>query len=171
VTVTVPSVTSCCPRTARRARAECPAFVVLPIAGTALSLTGALAAVTHGAITPTALIVLTAVVVLGTASIGDRPSVVLVMPAAYFTAIGFTRPPYAELRGGPQAWRAAVIIAACAAGGLVLGHLVRRVTVSRPAVPAVRVPHPRSPSTGVAAITAPAVRSTRAGLRDRGARP
>src|SRR5450756_82599 len=80
--------------------------VVLPIAATALLMIGALVALTNGGIGPNALLVLACLVVCGTAICGDAATLAMTVVIAEFTAIGFARRPYADLRGGPQVWHA-----------------------------------------------------------------
>ncbi|MCW2547788.1 MAG: periplasmic sensor signal transduction histidine kinase [Mycobacterium sp.] len=91
-----------------------PAPVVLPIAATALLAIGAMVALTGGGIGPEALLVLACLVVGATAIVGDAATLATTVVIAEFTAIGFTRRPYADLRGGPRVWHAGLILLAVA---------------------------------------------------------
>jgi two-component system, OmpR family, sensor histidine kinase KdpD len=102
-------------RPSRRLRAPASAPVVLPLAAGALLAVGALVALTSGGVGPTALLVLTCVIVAVTAAVGDPATVAMTVLIAEFTAIGFTRRPYAQLRGGPLVWHAGVTLLAVAA--------------------------------------------------------
>jgi two-component system sensor histidine kinase KdpD len=89
--------------------------VVLPLAAAGLLVVGALVALTGGGIGPTALLVLTCLVVAATAAVSDPATIGMTVVIAEFTAIGFTRRPYADLRGGPLVWHAGVTLVAVAA--------------------------------------------------------
>jgi signal transduction histidine kinase len=88
--------------------------VVLPIAATALLMIGALVALTGGEVGPGPLLVLVSVVVCATALYGDAATLAMTVVIAEFTAIGFTRRPYADLRGGPQVWHSGLTLLAVA---------------------------------------------------------
>src|SRR3954454_24097562 len=96
----------------RAPRAAAP--LVLPAAATALLAIGALVALTDGGVGPTALLVLTCVVVAATAVAADPPSLLMIVLVAELTAIGLPRRPYAQLRGGKVAWHAALTLIAVA---------------------------------------------------------
>jgi two-component system, OmpR family, sensor histidine kinase KdpD len=113
------------PRTPRRLRAPKAAPVVLPIAAGGLLAVGALVALTSGGVGPTALLVLTCVIVAATAAVSDPATLAMVTLIAEFTAIGFTRRPYAQLRGGPLVWHAGVTIVAVAAISYGLAAITR----------------------------------------------
>ncbi len=101
--------------------------IVLPLAATALLAVGTLVALTSGGIGPTTLLVLTCLVVAATAAFGDAASLVVTVVIAEFTAVGFTRRPYAQLRGGPLVWHAGRVLLAVAIGVYAVATLVRYV--------------------------------------------
>ena len=84
------------------------------MAATALLAVGALVAMTHGGVGPSAVLALTCVIVAVTAFVGDLPTLAMIVVTAEFTAIGFTRRPYAQLRGGPLVWHAGFTLLAVA---------------------------------------------------------
>jgi two-component system, OmpR family, sensor histidine kinase KdpD len=105
--------------------------VALPVGCTALLLIGGIAAGTHGAVTAAWVLVLAAVVV-SCGSLVAEPAVAPLLGAiGWLTVIGFSSPPYAQLRmTGPTAVRAAVVLGACCLGGVVTGLIVRRLALS-----------------------------------------
>ncbi len=105
-----------------------PAPLVLPLATSALLAVGALVAATGGGIRPSAVLVLTALVVAATAAVADLASLAMTVIVAEFTAIGFTRAPYAQLRGGPLVWHAGLTLfgVATALHALAAGIRLRR---------------------------------------------
>jgi two-component system sensor histidine kinase KdpD len=104
-------------------RATAP--LVLPLAAGALLGVGALVALTSGGVGPTALLVLTCVIVAVTALLAEPASVVVTVIIAEFTAIGFTRRPYAQLRGGPLVWHAGITLVGVATIAYALGVMIR----------------------------------------------
>ncbi len=115
----------------RREGARVAAPVVLPLAATGLLSVGALVALTSGAIGPTTVLVLTCLIVALTASVSDLPTLAMTLLVAEFTAIGFTRKPYAELRGGPLVWHSGLVLIAVAAIGYASASGVRHLQVQR----------------------------------------
>ena len=103
------------PRSPRRLRAPATAPVVLPLAAGGLLAVGALVALTSGGVGPTALLVLACLIVATTAALSDPATIAMITLIAEFTAIAFTRRPYAQLRGGPLVWHAGVTLIAVAA--------------------------------------------------------
>jgi two-component system sensor histidine kinase KdpD len=112
-------------RRPRRLRAPATAPVVLPLAAGGLLAVGALVALTSGGVGPTALLVLTCVIVAATAAVSDPATLAMTVIIAEFTAIGFTRRPYAQLRGGPLVWHAGVTLLAVAAISYGLAAMTR----------------------------------------------
>ncbi len=113
------------PRSSRRFGAPKTAPVVLPIAAGGLLAVGALVALTSGRIGPTALLVLTCLIVAATAAVSDPATIAMTVLISEFTAIGFTRRPYAQLRGGPLAWHAGITLAGVAAISYGLAAIAR----------------------------------------------
>ncbi|HEX4429029.1 MAG TPA: ATP-binding protein [Frankiaceae bacterium] len=99
--------------------------MVLPLAAGGLLAVGALVALTKGGVGPTALLVLTCVIVAATAAVGDPATLAMTVLIAEFTAIGFTRRPYAQLRGGPLVWHAGITLIAVAAISYALAAMTR----------------------------------------------
>ena len=115
-------------RWTRRPSARTAAPIVLPLAATALLAVGALVALTHGGVGPTALLVLTCLIVAVTAFVGDPPTLAMIVLVAEFTAIGFTRRPYAQLRGGPLVWHAGITLLGVAVIAYALAAMTRYAT-------------------------------------------
>src|SRR5215469_13528414 len=93
----------------------------------ALFAIGTVAAGLHGRFSATAVLIACAAVVTVLAFLAEPLAVVPLGLVGWLTAVGFSRPPYAQLRvTGPFAARAALVMGACvlAAGGL--GLLLRR---------------------------------------------
>jgi two-component system sensor histidine kinase KdpD len=102
-----------------------PAPVALPIAATALLMIGALVVLTDGGIGPTALLVLVCTVVSATALWGEPATIAMTVVVAEFTAIGFARRPYADLRGGPRMWHDGLLLLVFALVGFATATAVR----------------------------------------------
>jgi two-component system sensor histidine kinase KdpD len=93
----------------------------------ALFAIGTVAAGLHGRFSATAVLIACAAVVTVLAFLAEPMAAVPLGVVGWLTAVGFSRPPYAQLRvSGPYAARAALVMGACvlAAGGL--GLLLRR---------------------------------------------
>ncbi len=99
--------------------------MVLPLAAGGLLAVGALVALTSGGVGPTALLVLTCLIVAATAAVSDPTTLAMTAIIAEFTAIGFTRRPYAQLRGGPLVWHTGVTLIAVAAISYGLAAMTR----------------------------------------------
>jgi len=103
----------------------------LPAAFAALLLIGAIAAGTHGELSPGWVLALAAVVTGAVAAVAEPGAALFVAVAAWLTTAGFSGPPYAQLRvtwaaGG----RTALLLASCCVAGLALGMGVRRLASS-----------------------------------------
>jgi two-component system sensor histidine kinase KdpD len=116
------------PRMDGRFGARTTAPVVLPLAAAALLAVGALVALTSGGVGPTTVLVLTCVIVATTAAVGDAATIAMTVLVAEFTAIGFTRRPYAELRGGPLVWHAGITLIGVAVIAYALAIMTRYAT-------------------------------------------
>lgn len=103
----------------------------LPAGFAALLVIGAVAAGTHGALSPAWVMVLTATVVAASSLVAEPPVAPLVGLIGWLTIVGFSRPPYAQLRPyGTLAAHAAVVVGACLLAGVAIGTLVRRTPAS-----------------------------------------
>ncbi len=103
----------------------------LPAGLAALLIVGAVAAGTHGALSPTSVLVLAAAIVAVVSLVAEPSVTPLIGLIGWFTAVGFARAPYAQLRlTGSPALHAAAIIGVCCVAGAVIGALMRRVAAS-----------------------------------------
>src|SRR5215469_8648425 len=129
----------------RRRRRGLAAPLALPAGFGALLVVGAAAAASHGAVSAGWVFVLVALIVTA-GSMAAEPAVAPVLGGiGWLTVAGFSRPPYAEVQlSAPGVTQAALVLAACTAGGVVAGMMVRHlassftlwivdVSVSRPA--------------------------------------
>ena len=103
-----------------------PAPYALP-AGFAMFLTvGTVAAALHGRLPAGGVLIACAVIVFGVSFAAEPIASVLLAGIGWLTVIGFSRPPYAQLRpAGPAAVHAAVVVAATALAGAGLGLVFR----------------------------------------------
>jgi two-component system sensor histidine kinase KdpD len=104
--------------------------LALPAGFGALLVVGAVAAGTHAVDAIWVLIVAGAIVLAG--SFIAEPAVAPLLAAiGWLTVVGFSRPPYAELRPtGPLAARAILVMLACGLAGAGSGAMVRRISSS-----------------------------------------
>jgi len=82
---------------------------------------GTVAAALHGRVSPTAVLIVSAAVVTVLSFISEPLAAIPLGVVGWLTAVGFSHPPYGQLRvTGPFAGRSAIVMAACvlAAGGL-----------------------------------------------------
>jgi two-component system, OmpR family, sensor histidine kinase KdpD len=116
------------PRGRRRGLA---APLALPAGFAALLVVGASAAASHGALSAGWVLLLVAVIVAAGSTVAE-PAVAPVLGAiGWLTVAGFSRPPYAEVQvSAPGAGRAALVLAACTAGGVAAGMIVRHLASS-----------------------------------------
>jgi two-component system, OmpR family, sensor histidine kinase KdpD len=111
-----------------------PAPYALPVGFAAFLAVGTVAAALHGRLTATGVLIACAVVA-GVMSFAAQPAAsVLLAGIGWLTTVGFSRPPYAQLRPtGPAAAHAAIAIGAtaltCAGLGLVFRWYLRRLTL------------------------------------------
>ena len=114
-----------------RTRRPVPAFVALPGGFGALLVVGAAAALAGGRFGATGVLLCVAVIVAAGSLAAEPLAAPVLGLIGWLTVIGFSRPPYAQLRpAGPVAARAAVVMAACAVLGAGAGLLMRRLEPS-----------------------------------------
>ena len=102
------------------------AHVALPTAYGGMLLIGTVAAALHGRFSGTSVLVAVAVLVAVTSAVTEPRAVPLLGLIGWLTVVGFSRPPYAQLRPtGPLAAHAAVALAACGLVAAGIGILVR----------------------------------------------
>jgi two-component system sensor histidine kinase KdpD len=107
------------------------AHVALPVAYAGMFLIGTAAAALHGRFSATGVLVTVAILVTVTSVVAEPRAAPLLGLIGWLTVVGFSRPPYAQLRPtGPLAAHAAVTLAACSLVAAGIGMLVRHVTPS-----------------------------------------
>jgi len=145
------------------------AHFALPAGFTALLVTGALAAGLGGRLPATGVLVIAAVVVLSISAVSEPLVAPVLGVIGWLTVVGFSRPPYAQLRmTGPVALRAAVVMAGCVLAGAGAGLMVRWLASSfRLGIVRVRGERPEGGEAGWAGLTGLAAGTVRAGLRGR----
>ncbi len=130
-----------------------PAPYALPAAFAALFVVGTVAAGLHGRFPATGVLIACAVIVAGTAAVAEILAAVPLGIIGWLTVIGFSRPPYAELRPtGTVAGHAAIVLAATALGAGCAG-LVFRYSSARFTLEAVEEPSHLGPSGGRSGIS------------------
>jgi len=98
----------------------------LPAGFAALFAVGTVAAALDGRLPGTGVLILSAIIVTGFAAVSEVTAAVPLGVIGWLTVIGFSRPPYADLRPtGAAAADAAVTMAACALAGAAAGWLFR----------------------------------------------
>ena len=103
-----------------------PAPYVLPAGFAALLAVGTVAAGLHGRLDATGVLICCAVVVGALAPVSEPTAAAPLAVIGWLTVVGFSRPPYAELRlTGTVASRAAIVLAVVAVVGAVAGAVVR----------------------------------------------
>jgi two-component system sensor histidine kinase KdpD len=107
------------------------AHVALPAAFAGMLLIGTIAAALHGRFSATGVLAAVAILVAVTSAVAEPRAAPLLALIGWLTVVGFSRPPYAELRPtGPLAAHAAVTLAVCGLLAAGTGMLVRRVMAS-----------------------------------------
>ena len=92
----------------------------------ALLAIGTVAAALHGRFPATGVLIAAAAVVTAWSFAAEPLAVIPLAVVGWLTAVGFSHPPYAQLRvTGPQAGNAAVVMGGCALAGGALGLLMR----------------------------------------------
>jgi len=93
----------------------------------ALFALGTVAAGLHGRFSPTAVLIAAAAVVTVLSFVAEPLAAIPLAVVGWLTALGFSHPPYGQLRfGGPYAGRAAIVMAVCALAAGGLGLILRR---------------------------------------------
>src|SRR6516165_1456177 len=93
----------------------------------ALFAIGTVAAGLHGRFSPTAVLIAAAAVVTVLSFVAEPLAAIPLAVVGWLTALGFSHPPYGQLRfGGPYAGRAAIVMAVCALAAGGLGLILRR---------------------------------------------
>ena len=112
--------------TSRPAQRAIPAPYALPVGFAMFLAIGTVAAGLHGRLTATGVLIACAAVA-GVMSFAAEPiASVLLAGIGWLTAVGFSRPPYAQLRPtGPAAAHAAIVIGVSALAGAGLGLVFR----------------------------------------------
>src|SRR5580658_8210229 len=111
-----------------------PAPYALPVGFAAFLAVGTVAAALHGRLDATGVLI-ACTVVAGTVSFLAEPiAAVALAGIGWLTIVGFSRPPYAQLRPtGPAAVHAAIVVGvtavSCAVLGLVFRWYLRRLTL------------------------------------------
>ncbi len=115
----------------RRRRRGLAAPLALPAGFGALLVVGAATAASHGTLSAGWVLLLVAIIVTA-GSTAAEPAVAPVLGAiGWLTVAGFSRPPYAEVQvSAPGVARAALVLAACTAGGVAAGVIVRHLASS-----------------------------------------
>jgi two-component system sensor histidine kinase KdpD len=111
-----------------------PAPYALPVGFAMFLAVGTAAAGLHGRLPATGVLIACATVAGAMSSAAEPIASVLLAGIGWLTAVGFSRPPYAQLRpAGPAAAHAAIVIGAsalaCACLGLVFRWYARRLTL------------------------------------------
>jgi two-component system, OmpR family, sensor histidine kinase KdpD len=107
-------------------RGGLPAPYVLPVGFAALLAVGTVAAALGGRLGATGVLIACAVVVGALAAVAEPTAAIPLGVIGWLTAVGFSRPPYADLRmTGGVAGRAAVTLAVVALGAAVVGGAFR----------------------------------------------
>jgi two-component system, OmpR family, sensor histidine kinase KdpD len=107
-------------------RGGLPAPYVLPVGFAALLAIGTVAAALGGRLGATGVLIACAVVVGALAAVAEPTAAIPLGIIGWLTAVGFSRPPYADLRlTGGVAGRAAITLAVVALGAAVVGAAFR----------------------------------------------
>jgi two-component system, OmpR family, sensor histidine kinase KdpD len=111
-------------RVARRQGLSAP--YALPVGFAALFALGTVAAALNGRLPAIGVLVVSAVIVTAISAVSEVTAAVPLGVIGWLTVIGFSRPPYADLRPtGGTAAVAAITMAACALAGAVAGWMFR----------------------------------------------
>ena len=103
-----------------------PAPYALPVGFAMFLAVGAVAAALHGRLPATGVLIACAAVAGAVSFAAEPVASVLLAGIGWLTAVGFSRPPYAQLRPtGPAAAHAAIVIGASALAGAGLGLVFR----------------------------------------------
>jgi two-component system, OmpR family, sensor histidine kinase KdpD len=112
--------------TLRQAPPTIPAPYALPVSFAMFLAVGTVAAALHGHLPATGVLIACAAIACVTSFAADPIAFVLLAGIGWLTTVGFSRPPYAQLRPtGTIAIHAAIVIGASALGGACLGLVFR----------------------------------------------
>jgi len=112
--------------TSGRNRRGLAAPFALPLGFALLLVVGTVAAALGGRLSAAGVLIACSVVTGATSFVAESLAAAPLALIGWLTAIGFSRPPYAQLRPtGPIAWHAAIAVAASALAGAGLGVLYR----------------------------------------------
>jgi two-component system, OmpR family, sensor histidine kinase KdpD len=115
----------------RRRRRGLAAPLALPAGFGALLVVGATAAASHGALSAGWVLLLVAVIVAAGSTVAEPAVAPVLGGIGWLTVAGFSRAPYAEVQvSAPGMGRAALVLAACTAGGVAAGVIVRHLASS-----------------------------------------
>ena len=107
------------------------AHYALPAGCSALLLTGAVAAASHGVVSGGWVLLLAAIIVTAGGLIAEPGATLFVVAAGWLTVAGFSRPPYAKLQ---VTWllgaRAALVLSLAGLAGTAAGMVMRRLASS-----------------------------------------
>ena len=125
-----------------------PAPFALLVGFGALFAVGTVAAGLHGRLSATGVLVAAAVVVAGMTLVAEPLTALPMGVIGWLTVVGFSSPPYADLRlAGPLAARAAIVMTASVLAGVLVGGWYRW-AAARPILGIVEVPSGASPPRG-----------------------
>jgi two-component system sensor histidine kinase KdpD len=111
----------------QRGRRGVAAPFALPAGSAALLVVGAIAAGLHGRLPATGVLVLVSIVVTSVSLVAEPLTAPVLGAIGWLTVVGFSGPPYAELRPTwPAAAQAAAAMAVCGLVGAVGGQVVRQ---------------------------------------------
>ena len=109
-----------------RSKSGLAAPLSLPAGFAALLVLGAAAALAGGQLPAAAVLISTAVIVTAACAVAELAAAPLLALAGWLTAIGFSGPPYGQLRpAGPLAVPAIAVVGASALTGIAIRLLVR----------------------------------------------
>ncbi len=110
----------------RLSQRAAPAPYALPAGFAVFLAVGTVAAALHGRLPAGGVLIACAVVAFAVSFAAEPIASVLLAGIGWLTVIGFSRPPYAQLRpAGPAAVHAAVVVAASALAGAIFGLVFR----------------------------------------------
>src|SRR5580704_3150206 len=112
--------------TLRQGLPTIPAPYALPVSFAMFLAVGTVAAALHGHLPATGVLIACAVIACVTSFAADPIAFALLAGIGWLTTVGFSHPPYAQLRlTGTIALHAAIVIGASALGGACLGVVFR----------------------------------------------
>src|SRR5580704_8424212 len=103
-----------------------PAPYALPVGFAAFLAVGTVAAALHGRLDATGVLIACTVVAAATSFAAEAIAAAALAGIGWLTVVGFSRPPYAQLRPtGPAAVHAAVVVGVTAVSFAILGLVFR----------------------------------------------